>query len=142
MLLTGKNIFIVEDNLQNRVVYTMALKVHGATIEFDRWGDNTLFRLSAFDELALIILDLMLPGGITGYYIHDTIRRVPRYDAVPIIAVSAEEPAIAIPKAQQHGFNGFIAKPIDEDLFAQQVARVINGESIWYAGGRFQINIT
>ncbi len=138
MLLKGKHIFIVEDNLQNRVVFTMALKLHGATIEFDRWGDDSILHLSAFDMVDLIILDLMLPSGVTGYDIHDRIRCLPKYRTVPIIAVSAAEPSIALPKTQQHGFDGFIAKPIDVDLFPKQVAKVIGGEPVWFVGERYQ----
>jgi CheY-like chemotaxis protein len=138
MLLKGRCIFIVEDNPQNRVVFTMALKLHGATIEFDRWGGNSIFHLSAFDKVDLIILDLMLPGGVSGYDIHDNIRCLPRYRTVPIIAVSGAEPSIALPKAQRHGFDGFIAKPIDVDLFPKQVAKVIGGEPVWFMGEHYE----
>lgn len=138
MLLRGKRIFIVEDNLQNRVVFTMALKPHGALIEFDRWGNNTINRLGALDRVDLIILDLMLPGGVSGYDVFYIIRNAPQYSAVPIIAVSAAEPAIALPKTQQHGFDGFIAKPIDDELFPRQVATIIDGGRVWFAGDRYQ----
>jgi two-component system cell cycle response regulator DivK len=59
---------------------------------------------------------------------------VPEFKDVPIIAVSAMDPAIAIPEARIRGFSGFIAKPIEAHLFPEQVARVINGEEVWYVG--------
>jgi two-component system, cell cycle response regulator DivK len=139
MLLKGKCIVIVEDNLQNRVVFTMALRLHGAAIEFDRWGEDTLLRLSSFHQVDLIILDLMLPGAVTGYDLFTTIRHLPKYAAVPIIAVSASEPSAAMAKTRQHGFNGFIAKPIDTDLFPKQIANVIAGGSVWFAGEPYEI---
>jgi len=86
----------------------------------------------------LIILDLMLHNGISGYDIFDQIRAVPTYDAVPIVAVSAAEPAIALPKTQRQGFSGFISKPIDDTLFPKQVAQLLAGEQVWYAGERYQ----
>ncbi len=138
MLLRGKRIFIVEDNLQNRVVFTMALKPHGASSEFDRWGTDSPSRLRALEKVDLIILDLMLPGGVSGYDIFRAIRGLPRYGAVPIIAVSAAEPSVALPKTQQHGFDGFIAKPIDDELFPRQVAKIIGGARVWFAGERYQ----
>lgn len=138
MLLQGKRIFIVEDNAQNRVVFTMTLKLNGAWIEFDRWGRGTLQRLRDFRDADLIILDLMLPNGNSGYEIFDEIRSKPQFDRIPIIAVSAAEPSIAIPKTKLKGFSGFIAKPIDDELFPKQVAMIMAGESVWYAGERFQ----
>jgi CheY-like chemotaxis protein len=137
-LLQGKRIFIVEDNVQNRVVFTMVLQIHGARVEFDRWGRETLSRMRNFPNMDLIILDLMLPNGVTGYQVFDEIRTVPDYAAVPIIAVSAAEPAIALPKTREKGFNGFIAKPVDDELFPKQLARVMAGEKIWSAGAAFQ----
>jgi CheY-like chemotaxis protein len=138
VLLDGKRIFIVEDNLQNRIVFKMMLISHGAWVEFDRWGRDALCRLQAFKNIDLIILDLMLPGGVSGYTIFDEIRNLPEYAHIPIIAVSAAEPSVAIPTTQQKGFSGFIAKPINDDLFPNQIARVIAGETVWYAGDRFE----
>lgn len=137
MYLAGKRIFIVEDNALNRVVFTMTLKIHGAQVEFDRWGDHTLMRMHVFDQVDLIILDLMLPGGVTGYDVFNEIRSVPGYANVPIIAVSAADPAVAIPRTQQLGFNGFIAKPLDDDLFPKQVAKILDGEKVWFAGTHY-----
>ncbi len=138
MILQGKRIFIVEDNAQNRIVFSMVLKLQGAWIDFDRWGRDALLRLKAFEKPDLIILDLMLPSGITGFDIFDEIRSLPEYDEVPIIAISAAEPAAALPKVRAKGFAGFIAKPIDDDLFPNQIARIIAGEQVWYLGERYQ----
>lgn len=141
MLLQGKRIFIVEDNAHNRVIFTTILRMHGAVIEFDRWGRDTLMRLHGlhgFQRVDLIILDLMLPNGHSGYEIFDQLRLCADFNQTPILAVSAAEPSLAIPKTKQKGFAGFIAKPIDDELFPRQVAMSIAGEPVWYAGERFQ----
>jgi two-component system chemotaxis sensor kinase CheA len=138
MILKGKHIFIVEDNIQNRVVFQMALIVHGALIDFERSGQDAVTMLKKAGQVDLIILDLMLKENLSGYDIFQEIRKLPKFDAVPIIAVSAAEPAIAIPKTQALGFSGFIGKPIDDDLFAKQIVRVLAGEHVWYAGTEFQ----
>jgi CheY-like chemotaxis protein len=134
--LTGKKIFIVEDNTMNRVVYTMALKLSGAVIEFDIWGRETVARLKGFQP-DLIILDLMLSSTTSGFDVFEDIRAQPDYSHVPIVAISASEPAIALPKCQKMGFTGFIAKPIDEEVLPSQVLRLIEGEQVWYLGERY-----
>jgi CheY-like chemotaxis protein len=136
MLLKGKHIFIVEDNVQNRVVFKIALLMHGAMVDFERSGEETIQRLQSLKKVDLIILDLMLRGGISGFALFEAIRRLPQFVQVPIIAVSAAEPATAIPLARKMGFSGFIAKPIDDDLFPKQIAAIIGGEQIWHVGER------
>ncbi len=135
MLLAHRTIFIVEDNVQNRVVFKIALARHGAQVEFERWGTNSSFLLRSLPHVDLIILDLMLANGISGFTVFDEIRALPQFDQVPIIAVSAMEPAVAIPKLRQKGFAGFLTKPIDSTEFPKQVARIIEGERIWATSG-------
>ena len=137
MSIQGRTIFIVEDNPINRAIYQIIMLRNGATVEFDRWGRETLYRLERFGRVDLIILDLMLGMGDSGYQIFEKIRQLPAYNETPIVAVSAADPSIAIPKTKKMGFSGFIAKPIDDDLFPQQLADIIAGESVWYAGERF-----
>lgn len=134
--LKGKRVFIVEDNLENRVIFQMVFVKYGAAVDFERWGHATLFRLQNMSNVDLIILDLMLAQGISGFDVYDSIRGLPQYLAVPIVAVSAMDPNVAIPKTQARGFNGFIAKPIDSHLFPRQIASILEGQSVWYAGER------
>jgi CheY-like chemotaxis protein len=134
MLLSGKHIFITEDNPVNRVVFQMSLLRYGATVEFERWGRDALTRLRRESRVNLIILDLMLADGVSGYDIFHEIRALPAFGHVPILAVSAADTNEAIPRTRALGFDGFIAKPIDGDLFPKQVAAVIEGRQVWYNG--------
>ncbi len=133
-LLKGKRIFIVEDNLPNRIIYQTLLMQYGARVEFERWGRDTLSRLKNFPNADLIVLDLMLTDGLTGYDIIAKLRALPQYASVPIVAVSASDPSDAITRTQATGFNGFIAKPIDDQLFPRQLLQVMNGQPVWHAG--------
>jgi CheY-like chemotaxis protein len=136
MILKDRRIFIVEDNAQNRVIFQMMLMRHGARVEFERFGRDAVWRMGAFDRIDLIILDLNLADKVSGYDIYNQIRGEKKYDKVPVIAVSASDPAAAIPKVKERGFSGFIAKPIDDQRFPKQLAQVIAGEQVWDAGGR------
>jgi CheY-like chemotaxis protein len=131
MKLEGKRIFIVEDNLANRAIEQMLLEQDGAKIAFERWGTETVKKLRQFMPVDVILLDLMFPGGITGYDVFKDIRSYPEFRHIPIIAVSASDPSSAIPQTRNCGFSGFISKPIEFDFFSRQVADVIQGKSIW-----------
>lgn len=139
MTLQGKHLLIVEDNSLNRVVYQITLGTQGARLDFDRWGRKTVDKLKGSADWDLIILDLMLQGGTSGFDIFQQIRALPEYDQIPIIAVSASEPSIAMPRVRELGFSGFISKPIDEDCFADRIAKVIKGEQIWYDGTLYKL---
>ena len=134
--LRGKRVFIVEDNSMNRVVYKMTLLLTGASLQFDHRGDDTMNLLKSFKP-DLIILDLMLPRGNSGFNIFEDIRRSPDLRSVPIVAISASDPGFALLKCRDLGFTGFIAKPIEEELFEDQITRLIKGEQVWYVGERY-----
>ena len=131
MQLRNKRIFVVEDNLQNRVIMQTLLEQHGATTAFDRWGVATVEQLKRFAPIDLILLDLMYPNNITGFDIYQQIRAESEFLHIPIIAVSAMDASVAIPRTQALGFAGFIAKPINYDRFPRQIAAILNGEPVW-----------
>lgn len=131
MLLNHKHIFIVEDNLQNRIVFQMSLIRHGATVDFERYGAEASYYIQRTPHIDLVIMDLMLAHGVSGFEIFDEIRTLPNLQHVPIIAVSAMDPAVAIPRVREKGFAGFIAKPIDSVMFPRQLAMVLNGTEVW-----------
>jgi two-component system cell cycle response regulator DivK len=133
-MLDGRRIFIVEDNLANRAIEQMLLERHGATTAIERYGRTTLDNLRAFAPVDMIIMDLMLPDGKTGFQVADEIRQFSEFDHVPIVAVTAADPAESMPVARHKGFAGFISKPFDFNDFPQQIARILNGEALWLDG--------
>jgi CheY-like chemotaxis protein len=139
-MLEGKRIFIIEDEVRNRVIYKLLLPKYGATVEFEGWGPEALAHLERWGAVDLIIMDLMLQRGISGYDLFSTIRQRAQFDTVPIVAVSAADATAAIAKTSAMGFAGFIAKPIHQERFASQLARILAGERIWDTGDRIQVN--
>jgi CheY-like chemotaxis protein len=131
-MLTDKRVFIIEDNIDNRTIVQMLLEQQGALTAFERWGGaDSIRRLREFMPVDLILLDLMLPNQITGYDVFDRIRREPDLAHIPIVAVSATDPTTGILRTQAKGFSGFIAKPVDYDLFPRQLVKIMNHEPVW-----------
>ncbi len=129
--LKSKRIFVVEDNAENRMVVRMALMPTGAISEFDKWGRETIHRLHQFAPVDLILLDLMLLMGESGYALFAEIRTHQAFATTPIVAVSAADPSQAIPRCRKMGFAGFIAKPIDLESFTSSLSRILAGEQVW-----------
>jgi CheY-like chemotaxis protein len=133
MLLKDKRIFVVEDNPMNRTIFQIALVKQGAQVDFERRGPDALFQLKRISHVDLIIMDLMLQNGATGFGLYLEIRKQPEFAAIPVVAISAMDPGIAIPEAKKLGMNGFIPKPIHSVNFPRQLARILEGEEVWEA---------
>jgi CheY-like chemotaxis protein len=132
MSLINRRIFIVEDNLQNRAIMQMLLEQSNATVAFERWGVEVISKLQAFMPVDIILLDLMLPNQVSGFDIFDQIRALDKFSTVPIVAVSAMDAAVAVPKAREKGFAGFISKPINYESFAYQIEVILAGGQVWH----------
>jgi CheY-like chemotaxis protein len=129
--LENKHVFVIEDNPANYAIIATLLQMYGAKTGFERWGTTTIGRLRKFAPVDLILLDLMFPYGVSGFDIFDEIRACPEFAQVPIVAVSAMDAAVAIPKVRAKGFSGFIAKPISFTAFPDQISKVLNNEAVW-----------
>ena len=131
MQLQHKRIFLVEDNIGNLTIVKTLLEAHGAVVATHRSGQDVLPHLRSFLPVDLIILDLVLPSGVTGYDIFSAIRNQAEFDGVPIIATSFMDRSKVIPEVKRRGFSGYIAKPISFQDFANQIVDILEGQSIW-----------
>jgi CheY-like chemotaxis protein len=136
MLLKGRRILIVEDNVGNKAIAQMLLERAGARTDTERWGTTVVDALKQQAPFDIILLDLMLPYQVSGFDVFQQIRQIEVGRTIPIVAVSAADASTAIPRAQTLGFSGYISKPLDFQLFPQQIYRIICGESLWYSSER------
>jgi two-component system cell cycle response regulator DivK len=131
MLLTDKHIYIVEDDSRNRAVMLTILQQNGAKTSFDLWGQQTIERIKSHEKVDLILMDLMLPRGVTGYDVFAQLQEDAALASIPVVVVSASDPALEMNKARKLGFSGFISKPIQYQSFAQTIATVLEGKQVW-----------
>ena len=132
-VLQNKRILIVEDNVTNMAVYNALLRHSGAIVIQDFMNANMVNVLTRHLPIDVILMDLMLRFGISGYSLVERIKAVPLLADIPVIAVSASDPELEIPKAKACGFAGFIGKPIDPTLFPFQIADCMTGKPVWHS---------
>ncbi len=133
VILEGKRIVYIEDDMRNRTLTDMILSAEGARLWFERWGLPATALTTVINHLPLdmILLDLMFPNGYTGYDIFAELRMVPELDEVPIVMVSASDAAIEIPRAKAAGLSAYIPKPIDAEIFPAQLKAIMEGDTMW-----------
>ena len=79
----------------------------------------------------LFLLDVHVQP-LDGFQMLDELRRHPDYAEAKIVAVTASVMNQEVVQLRGAGFNGAIAKPLDFDQFAGLIARVLDGEEVWY----------
>ena len=133
MILNGKRIIYIEDDLRNRIMVQTLLEAEGAKTMFERWGTpgTALSVIAGYLPVDLILLDLMLGYGYSGYDILHAIRQQPMFQGIPVVMISAADASVEMPKARDLGVASYLSKPIDAPLFAHQIADILAGTSIW-----------
>ncbi|MGH9257811.1 MAG: response regulator [Vicinamibacterales bacterium] len=85
-------ILIVEDRDDVRHGLSQLLELHGYLVEDARSGEDALRQLNADpDGFALILLDVVLPGGISGLDLRSHQLADPVLATVPVIVITASE---------------------------------------------------
>ncbi|QLF91698.1 response regulator [Pseudomonas sp. ABC1] len=112
---TGLRLLLVDDNALNRQVASELLQEAGFTVDCADDGEQAIAILQAADDgtYALVLMDMMMPL-LDGLSATRQLRQNPRFDGLPIIALSANAQVQDRERCQQAGMQGHIAKPIDE----------------------------
>jgi len=125
-------ILVVEDDPNNLLVITRLLKLAGINPDnvSTCTSDPAEFIASNPKAPDLIFLDIQLPKK-DGYAILEELRKNPKTKDTCIIALTANVMKQDIEKAKHAGFDGFIGKPIDGRRFAENLNKLMAGESVW-----------
>jgi signal transduction histidine kinase/CheY-like chemotaxis protein/HPt (histidine-containing phosphotransfer) domain-containing protein len=103
-------LLLVEDNLVNQKVVLAILRRKGYHIDVANDGREALTRLetTAYD---LVLMDVQMPV-LDGLEATRAIRREPRWDRLPIVAMTAHAMNGDRERCLQAGMNGYISKPV------------------------------
>jgi signal transduction histidine kinase/CheY-like chemotaxis protein/HAMP domain-containing protein len=117
-------VLVVEDNADNMITVKAILSDNFTVIEA---VDGFAGVEKAKKDLPnLILMDIQLPG-MSGIDAFKAIRKNVRLEHIPIIALTASAMLSDRETILAHGFNGYIAKPIDENLFLKTIGECLYG---------------
>lgn len=112
-------ILMVEDTPHNLALMRYLLEVRGHSIIEATNGLEAMAHARE-GKMDLVILDLQL-GDTTGFEVLEGMRTLPQLGAVPIVAVTAFAMVGDRDKILSAGFDGYIAKPLEPQVFAEQI---------------------
>jgi two-component system cell cycle response regulator DivK len=121
---------IIDDDRSNLGVLKELLTMEQIT--YTALTDSTKVEatLAQGDPVDVVILDLGMPN-LNGYQVFEIIRQYPHMANVPVVACTVHTGEAQ--NARMSGFHSFISKPLNIDQFSNQLARILNGESVWQA---------
>jgi CheY-like chemotaxis protein len=117
-------VLLVDDEFSGAEVLALILAGEGYQVTTVADGRQALARL---DEAApdLLVTDFMMPG-MNGAQLVNTIREMPRYEALPVLLISgAPETALRRYTAK---YQAFLRKPFGLDVFLKTV-RTLRGQA-------------
>lgn len=119
MMTEGKNIIVVDDDLDILEAISLMLEDAGYTVTTNSKGD--LIELLDVNDLpAMIILDMLLSGS-DGRDIARQLKAQEYTKHIPVIMLSAHPKAEQ--EAQLSGVDDFLSKPFEMDELLEKVAR-------------------
>ncbi|MBN1680058.1 MAG: response regulator [Anaerolineae bacterium] len=113
------NILIVDDEPDNVEVVAESLKFLGATVRTAANGQEGLKVLEHFTP-NLVLLDLSMPV-MDGWEMRKRVKDDPRWQDIPIMALSAHAMRGDKIRALEVGFDGYITKPVSVPTLAEDI---------------------
>jgi CheY-like chemotaxis protein len=115
---TGR-ILVIEDNVANLELITYLLRAFGYEVSTATDGSSGLERARA-DTYDLVLTDILMPQ-LDGFKLAQQFKCDSRLASTPLVAITALAMTGDREKILAAGFDGYISKPIDPQIFASQI---------------------
>ena len=120
-------VLVVDDTPVNLKLLADLLTAKGYAVVTATSGAEALTRLEAVD---LVLLDVMMPG-MSGYEVCRKLRDNPATAMLPVIMVTALDPAQERVKGIEAGADDFLTKPIHQPELLARVRSLLRVKSLW-----------
>lgn len=117
-------ILIVEDNAANLELARYLLAAAGYEVLQAAHGAQGL-ALARSQRPDLVISDLQMPV-MDGYQLIAELRSDPACQRIPVLALTAFSMPGDEKRVMQAGFDGYLSKPMEPELFVSQIAMVLS----------------
>ena len=120
-------ILVAEDDADIRLMMRMLLGMKGYRVVEARDGQETV-DVAKQERPDLILMDLQLPR-LNGFAVARFVRQTDSIRDVPIVVVSAHDPAKHRNLALAAGCNAYVQKPIDFDRLDELIVSLLPQDS-------------
>jgi CheY-like chemotaxis protein len=121
----AKTVLLVEDNEDNRIIYSSFLRYAGYQVAEAITGPEGIERARELSP-DLILMDISIPL-IDGWEATRILKADPATSSIPIVAVTAHALAADRAKAAEVGCDDYLAKPATPQAVLGVVRRFLDG---------------
>lgn len=118
-------VLIVDDLEMNREMLEVILEEDYPIVEADDGRKAIEIMEKSQEDIAVILLDLLMPG-MDGYEVLEEMRRRSWLDKVPVLVISAESKVDAERRCFELGVSDFIHKPFDNAIVRNRVKNTVD----------------
>jgi len=116
---------VVDDDLEGRELFEELLTSDGHEVELVRGGEEAWERLAVDPPVDVVLLDWVLPGGMSGLELLGRIKEDPRLETIPVVVATAFAEREIMLQGIEAGAYYFVPKPLDRELLRSIVRTAI-----------------
>ena len=110
--LMKRAVLLVDDDTRNIFALSSVLERRGMEVLTATTGSEALAVLNSRADVAIVLIDIMMPG-MDGYETIQAIRETPRFQRLPILALTAKAMKGDREKCLEAGASDYLAKPVN-----------------------------
>jgi CheY-like chemotaxis protein len=115
---------MIDDDVEFIELVDDALKARGCVMSYADDGEQGI-RLAQHLQPDVVLLDIRMPG-VDGYEVATTIRSNPQLKHTRLVAVTGLTPEETEEQLRASGFDGYVAKPVDINVFISEIERFLD----------------
>ena len=111
-ILRGRKVLIVDDDARNIFALTTLLENHEMVVVSATNGRQAIEMIQQQDDIGVVLMDIMMPD-MDGYQTMQEIRKNPKFELLPILALTAKAMQGDRDKCLAAGASDYVAKPVN-----------------------------
>jgi signal transduction histidine kinase/CheY-like chemotaxis protein len=113
-LFAGKKVLLVDNDIRNVFALSNLLEGYKMVVSFAETGQQAMDLIQANSDYSIVFMDMMMPE-MDSYATICAIRSQPKFEQLPIIALTAQAMKNDREKCIQAGASDYITKPINAE---------------------------
>jgi two-component system sensor histidine kinase TorS len=124
-------LYMEDDMLSGKIMDLMLRSMGYTSIHIFSESSNFLEKVASLPQMPdVVFLDIHITPH-TGFDMLKMLRQHSRFDNVKIVALTASVMNEEISLLRNAGFDGVIAKPLNQSVFPELLSRILQGEKVW-----------
>jgi DNA-binding response OmpR family regulator len=118
-----KNILLVEDDQDLSRLTAMALRANNYKVVLAQDAVTAVTKAQK-EEPDLILLDIGIPGG-DGFLVMNRLQLTPSLSKIPVVVISARDPAVNKDRALMTGARAYFQKPANNHELLTKISEIL-----------------